>query len=247
MAYVLTATVGLYQFGAGLTLISLILLGVPAVLLARFSAAPSPVLATVAAFAVGMTLLLEGVAYSTGLWQFASNTGLVWFGWLSLELVLLAVLKVIFLVLFYELIFDDGVYHTRVIRGHMAEFVCFALAALVLVLVGQWWFAPTSAPETYYWIVALLLLASIAMLAVRSALTVHLFDKLVHFAAIGFVPLLCLEFLLVANGIKTVSGDWEVVTIPFTAIGLPLGEWLLALSIPVFVTVVYELYLDDRV
>lgn len=246
IVYFLTVTVGLSLFDAGFYTSIILLLGLPTVLLVRFSAAPSPMLVTVSVFGVGSALLLEGAANAYGLWYLNGPTDIAILGWITLEMLLLTAVKVVFLVLFYELLFDDSEYSISQARTRLVEFGLFVVAAVILIGSFNNIFDALSNSSAYYWITILLLFSSMAMLLVRRAVTLHLFDKIAHFVAVAAIPMLCLEFLLIANGHKTVISAAHDVSLPFTTLSLPFGEILLALSLPAFVTVVYELYLDDR-
>jgi hypothetical protein len=246
IVYFLVVTVALYQFDASLFTSAIVLLGIPTFFLARLSAAPPVMLVTVGCFAAGVALLLEWSAYSYGLWYIANTTGIELLGLISIEMLVVVICKILFLVLFYELLFDDGEYSTSNARNRLVEFGLFAVGTIMLLGVYYLFFDTLDAPTAYYWITIVLLMASLSMLAVKQALTVRLFDKIATYVLVAAVPLLCLEFLAVANGYKVIVSMLHPIVLPLVNVSLPLGEVLLALSMPIFVVAVYELYLDDR-
>lgn len=246
IVYCIVATVGLTQFGAGLYASLLLLLGIPIITLIRYSAAPSPVIATVTLFGVGLSLLLEGAAYAYGLWYMPSAVDAALFGWLTFGMVVLTTLKALFLVLFYELLFDDGFYRVANARERLIEFGLFAVGAVLIIGVLNVMFNALDTSRAYYWLTIALLLSSVAMLLVRRALKLRLVNKIATFVGVAAIPMLCVEWLLVANDFKIVTTSDNLVSLPFSGVALPLGEFLLALALPAFVITVYELYLDDR-
>ena len=246
LTYFVVATIALSVFGASLLASGIILFGFPTLFLARYSAAPQSVIMTVTAFGAGLALMLETVGHFYGLWYIQSVPVLRLFGVVPLEVILVTFLKVLFVVLLYEMLFDDGQYSRSNARTRFVSFGLFAVAALFLLAAHYFVFQSVYEPTAYYWLSAILLLTSFAMVAVGRTLTLPLFDKVVNFAAVAAVPLLCADFLAAANGYKQFMNILNPIMVPFTQVTLPLGEILLTLSIPIFVTTVYELYLDDR-
>ena len=245
IVYFVVVTIALTNFDVGLFTSAIILLGLPTFLLARFSAAPSVLLLAVTCFAVGMAFLLEGAAYAYGLWYTSSSVGVEIMGFLSLEIFLITLMKIIFLVLFYELLFDDGLYSLSKARNNFVEFGVFGISAAVLVGVISLLFDNFNDSNAYYWITIILLLSSLAMLSLRQALTLRLINKIVHFVGVAMIPMLCIELLIVSGGHKVIIPMLYTFSFPFTNTSLSIPDFLLAISIPAFVIVVYELYLDD--
>lgn len=247
IVYFIVATYGSIQFDLGILLSSLLILAIPTYFLARFSAAPPVLLVTVASFGAGMTFLFEGLGYLYGLWELSSPNGFTILGTLSIGVLVLTVLKVLFLVLFYELIFDDGEYSIALARDRVAEIGFFAIGSVILVSLFYVFFDRLSSPEMYYWITLILVGSSVSMLALRQSITLRLFNKITYFSAVAAVPMLSIEALLVNEGYKSFTNVVDPVSVALVGGALPLGEILLAFAVPTFVATLYELYLDDRV
>jgi len=244
--YFMVMAFALLQFGFGIVSAAVLMLGVPIYTLAHYSAAPRAMIITVSCFAIGMGLLLEGLGHMYGLWSLASEAGTTLPGGLTLEVIIITAFKVLFLILFYELLFDDGEYSIAEARSRLAEFGLFTSGAIVLVSVFYIFYDRFSMAGTYYWLTIILLLSSVAMLTVQQVLTPRLINKILVFAAVAVIPMLCIEYLLLGSGHKVITTLLHPVNLPLFAGPIPLGELLMAFSVPVFVSTIYELYLDDR-
>lgn len=243
--YFMVASFALLQFGFGIISAAVLMLGVPIYTLAHYSAAPRAMMITVSCFAIGMSLLLEGLGHIYGLWSLVSDTG-TFSGGLTFEILVVTSFKVLFLILFYELLFDDGEYSIAEARSRLSEFGLFTVAAIVLVSLFYFFYDQFAMPSMYYWLTLILLLSSVAMLTVQQVLTLRLVNKILLFAAVAAIPMLCVEYLLIGSGHKVITTMLHPVNLPLFAGPIPLGELLMAFSMPVFVSTIYELYLDDR-
>ncbi len=225
---------------------SLILFGLPAYFLARYSAAPSTVMIAVITFGVGITIILEGVAHIYGIWYTLGVDELRVFGLIPIEIFAASILQILFLALLYELIFDDGIYTTSHARVRYTAFVVFCVSVLGLVALHQYLLKGIFLSHSYVWILGILLASTFATLAVHKSLTLPFFDRLGAFSLVAAVPLLVNLFVAVANTQKifAYTGDYLYMF----ALGgnmFPIEEVLLALVMPLFVATFYELYLDD--
>ncbi len=245
--YFMVMSFALVQFGFGVISSTVLMLGVPVYMLVHYSAAPRAMVITVSCFAIGMSLLLEGLGHSYGLWTLVSDAGTAFPGGLTFEIITITSFKVLFLILFYELLFDDGEYSIAEARSRLAEFGLFAIGAMVLVSLFYIFYDKFALPSTYYWLTLILLTSSVAMLAVQQALTLRLANKILIFAAVAAIPMLCVEYLLLGSGHKVITTMLHPINLPIFSGSVPLGELLLAFSMPAFVSTIYELYLDDRV
>lgn len=245
--YYLLAGYLLYAVEADVLVVALALFGLPAYVLARYSAAPASVIIAVAVFGSGIALLLEGIAHIYGLWETTGFAQLQQFGLIPLEVLAGTVLQVLFLALLYELVFDDGIYAQ--VRAHVrfAAFGVFSLSVLLLIAVHHYVLAGTFLPYSYVWILCILVGASLAALAVYRFLSLRFFKRVFLFCICACVPLLANLFLVLANGHKLFIGT-ETYLFSFNILGstLPLEEVLLVFVMPFFVATIYELYLDDR-
>lgn len=246
VAYYALAAYGLYIFEAGLILTSLVLFGLPAYILARFSAAPSAVLIAVCTLGGGLALLLEGVAHIYGIWYTVGISELRLFGLIPIEMIVCTVLQTLFLALLYELIFDDGKYTTARASDRFVAFCVFCLCVLLLVAIHQYLLQGVFFTHSYLWILGVLTASSIAALAVHRALTLRFFDRLAGFCMIAVVPMLIGSILSITNTHKVFAHVQDYVY-AFTINGsmFPLEELILVLVMPAFVAVFYEIYLDD--
>ena len=148
---------------SGVTTI-VIMLALPIFFLARYSAAPTVLILTVTGFGIGVAILLEGIAHIYGLWttELTSGSGLV-----PLGLATVTFLKVLFLVLFYELLFDDGLYEISKARSRFVEFIFFGVGALILVFIFAKVFEALSSPTAYYWLTMILFGTCVGMLTIK--------------------------------------------------------------------------------
>jgi len=245
--YFTIAAYTLYLFDAGLIATSVVLFGIPAFLFAHYSAAPFPVLISVATFAAGVAILLEGIAHIYGLWYVPGVEIFRLFDLIPLEMVFAVILKILFLSLLYEFLFDDGEYSVTNARTRFTSFGMFALATLLLFAAHYFIFKSFIFPNAYYWVTVLFVLASLSMVFLHKTLSLRLLNKLTLFAVLAAVPLFIGEVLAVLNGHKLYESIYQPVSLPFIeGIVLPFGEFLLIFSLPFFVAAVYELYIDDR-
>ncbi len=233
-------------FESGILLSSIALFGVPAYVLARYSAAPANVLIAVVTLASGIAILFEGVAHIYGIWYTVGVDELRLFGLIPVEVIFASVLQFLFLVLLYELFFDDGEYTQSSVRTRYMAFGVFSVSVIALVALHQYVLHGILFTHSYLWILGILLLSSLASLAVHRRLTITFFDRVALFSVIAFVPLLVNLLVAVINTHRVFAHVHDYVyTFTVASSLLPLEELLLALTVPFFVAVFYELYLDD--
>lgn len=236
----------LYSFGAGILLTSIILFGLPAYVLAHYSAAPSAVLSSVVVFGAGLAVLLEGVAHIYGIWYTLGVDELRLFGLIPLEVIFSTIIQTLFLVLLYEFIFDDGDYTTAKTRVRFISFGVFSLSVLVLLALHQYLLKGIFFTHSYIWILGILVASTLATLAVTRTLSLRFFDRLFLFAIVACLPLSAGLFLAITNTHKVFAyaNDYLFSFMIFGNL-VPIEEILLMLAIPLFVATFYEVYLDD--
>lgn len=245
--YYALAAYALVVFSAPLLISSLVLFGLPAALLAHFTRAPQSVLFSVSFFAIGLAMLLEGVAHMYGLWYTVGAESTRIFSVVPLEMVVAVGLQVIFLTLVYELVFDDGKYTARSARERFTYFISFAVAVTGLLAMHIYMFDGYLFTYSYVWLLAILAAASLTMVILHRAHIVPFLDRFVAFAAIGSGPLLLAAWIGELNVHKVFALETEYLArISIGPVSLPLEELLLVVLIPLVVAVVYELYLDDQ-
>jgi hypothetical protein len=225
---------------------ALVLFGVPAYFLARFSAAPTAVITAITIFGVGLALVLEGIAHIYGIWYFVGVEELRLFGIIPLEVIVISVVQTLFLVLLYELIFDDGEYSEAPSHHRLLAFFVFVAGALTLLALHQFVLKDIFFSHSYIWILITLLGCALATLATLRALSFHFWDRLALFSVVAFVPLFTSLAVAVANTHKVFAYTNDYLW-SFTLYGtvVPLEEFLLMFCMPVFIATFYELYLDD--
>ena len=246
LTYFCLATFALTTFDFGLLTSSLVLFGVPAYLLARYSAAPSAVVLSVVAFGAGIAILLEGIAHIYGTWYTVGVDELRIFGLIPLEVIVTSILQTVFLALLYELIFDDGEYSTSSETVRFTAFGVLCLCVLSLVGIHQYVFNGVYFSHSYIWILGILVSSTFATLAVTRSFTLRFFDRLFAFTAVASIPLFLSLFVAVLNTHKIFAHTHDYLY-AFTFFGnvVPLEEVLLVVAMPIFVATLYELYLDD--
>lgn len=231
--------------GAGFLLTSLILFGLPSVALARFSAARSVVLLTIAMIGSGLAVLLEGIGHIYGLWQVSGAETVRLFGLIPVEAILSVILQVMFLTMLYELLFDDGQYTKSSVRARFGAIILLVGASFVLIGSHQYLFSGSDSTYFYFWILGSLLASCLASFLVYRSASLQLFNRLVYFMLIGAGPLLAGLSLAVFNGHKVFAGQYVSSFVWFDQT-VPLEEIMLILALPFFVATMYELYLDDQ-
>ena len=243
--YYVLAWYGLYVFGAEILLTSLVLFGVPAYALARFSSAPTSVLISVILLGASLALFLEGIAHVYGLWYTVGVDELRIFGLIPIEALVATTLQVVFLALVYESMFDDGVYTEQSSRTRMAAFGI--LLGTVAVLIALESVIDTRFMESpYQWLISALLLSCFLSLVTYRSLTVRFLDRLIYFTMVAAIPL-GINLMLAITNVHKVFANLNEYSYTYTlfASSVPLEELLLALTMPLLVATVYEIYLDD--
>jgi hypothetical protein len=245
--YFSIVTFGLLAFDAGSLTSALFLFGFPAMLMVRFSSAPAGVLIVVATFGAGLAILLEGIAHTYGIWYSLGVEELRLFGLIPIEVIGSSIAQTLFLVLLYELLFDDGEYSESHARHRFLSFGVFALGVVLLLLIHQYVLQGIFLTHSYIWILGILCISAVASLAVTKTLTLRFFDRLVAFTLYSAVPLLLSLLVSVANTHKIFAHETDYLyTLTLFREMVPLEELLLVLAFPLFVATMYELYLDDR-
>lgn len=236
----------LYIFNAGILVTSIVLFGLPALVLAHFSAASRTVLASVATFGAGIAIMLEGAAHIYGIWYTLGIEQLRIFGIIPLEGILASILQTLFLVLLYELLFDDGEYVDDTAHARFIAFGVFAAAVLLLVGIHTYAVHTILLSHSYLWLLGIFIGSTLAALAASRALTVPFFKRLFYFTLVACVPLFIALFLAVTNTQKifAYTNDYLYTFKIFGNI-LPIEEVILTLVLPMFVATFYEMYLDD--
>jgi magnesium-transporting ATPase (P-type) len=245
--YYCIAIFSLLIFEAQILVTSVVLFGIPAYALARFSLAPLSVILMVALVGAGVGVLLEALAHVYGLWYTAGVNVAKLFGIIPIEGVLAITLQIVFLTLVYETMFDDGVYNLRNIHKRILLFVGVGIAFMVFawgsIAISSVFFIES----VYVWLLILLALACFVLLFIYRAFTVQLLDRIVLFTIIAIGPLLGALLVAVVNVQKVFAFTGEYVY-SFAVLGeiIPLEEVLLLFILPLLVATVYELYLDDQ-
>jgi hypothetical protein len=246
LVYYALATYGLFVFGSGLLATSIVLFGVPAYLLARYSAAPSAVLVSVVVFGAGISVLLEGIAHIYGIWYTIGVDELRLFGIIPLEVIATSITQTLFLALLYELIFDDGEYSEAHISTRLTAFGIFAISGIALVCLHVFFLQYIFFGNSYVWVLITLIGATLTTLAITDSLSLRFFDRLSLFTLVASIPLFCSLLLALLNTHKVFAytNDYFYT---FILLGntVPLEEVLLTLALPLFVATFYEVYLDD--
>jgi hypothetical protein len=246
IVYYALASYGLLVFGAGLLATSIILFGLPAYALARYSAAPSAVLLSVVVFGSGIAILLEGIAHIYGIWYTIGIDELRLFGIIPIEVIATSIIQTLFLALLYELIFDDGEYSEAPISTRLTAFGIFAFSALVLVGLHVYMFKDILFNHSYIWMLITLVGATLTTLAITDSLSLRFFDRLTFFTLVASIPLFCSLCVAVFNTHKVFAFTNDYLyTFMLFGNAVPLEELLLTLAIPLFVATFYEVYLDD--
>lgn len=236
---------GLYAFGAGILLTSLILFGVPAYALARFSSAPSQVLVSVSVFGASLAFLMESIAHTYGLWYTIGEDVARVLGVVPIEAVVATTLQVLFLALLYEAMFDDGVYTDGSSRNRFAAFGVLA-GTIAFLVIFEAYFDTRLIENPYQWLISAFVLACFLSLLTYRSLTIRFLDRLIYFTLAATVPL-SINLMLAVTNVHRVFANVHEYAYSYVLFSstIPLEEFLLALTVPLLVGTVYEIYLDD--
>ena len=246
LSYYGVAFFGLYIFDAGILATALVLFGLPAFIFARFSAAPTLLLITVALFGFVLTIFLEGIAHMYGLWYSLGVEELKFFGLVPLEVIIASSMQILFLVLVYEFLFDDEEYSIAHVRTRYISIGTFFVSTLSLFALHQYVLRGIFLPYSYLWILGILSFSTLSILATHRGLTIRFFDRLSLFMLCTSIPLGMGLLLAVVNTQKIFASTHEYL-FSFTILGstLPLEEICIIFIMPLFVATFYEIYLDD--
>lgn len=241
------ATVAILAFETQILMSSIVLFGLPAYVLARFSLAPFSVLLVVGLVGTGIGIMLETIAHLYGLWYTAGTNVAKLFGVIPLEGVLSIVLQVVFLALIYETLFDDGVYTERSVNRRIGYFVGITTALLGLSWLGIVLKDSFFIESAYIWLLLLLMATCFVVLFVYRAFSVQLLDRIILFSTVAVVPLMSAVIVAVFN-VQKVFALGSEYSYTFSVLGetIPLEEVVLVALLPLLVATVYELYLDDQ-
>ncbi len=237
---------GLAVFDAGIVATSLVLFGIPAYMLARYSAAPAAVLSSVAIFGIGLSVLLEGIAHTYGIWYVLGVEELKLFGLIPLEVIATSLLQILFLVLLYELLFDDGEYSEMDVSHRLISIGTFSVAVFLLVGLHRYILTAVFVSYSYTWIVGILIASSFSLLVMTGSMSVRFFDRLCAFSLYASFPLLCSLYIAIVNThiVFAYTSDY-LYTFQLWGTIVPIEAFLMLFALPLFVATCYELYLDD--
>jgi hypothetical protein len=245
--YYALGTYALYIFGAGLLVSTLVLFGIPALVLSHFTLAPPAVLISIALLGSGIAILFEGIAHIYGLWYSVGIEEARLFGLAPIEMLIATTLQVLFLGLLYEVMFDDGIYTPRSAWERMTFFGVFAIAVIVLVGLHQYVFSGIFLSYSYLWIVGAVVMSALAALALHRDLSVTFFDKIIDFSLVASIPLALSLWIASTNVHKVFANTTEYIgTFSLYGQTVPLEEIALLFALPFFVGTIYEIYLDDK-
>ncbi len=245
--YYVLSSYALYLFGAEILLTSLVLFGIPAYALAKFSLAPTPVLVSIILLGTGLSLLLEATAHVYGLWYTVGVDELRIFSIVPIEALGAMVLQVLFLSLVYEALFDDGVYTTQSARKRYGVFSLLAIGVFFFIFIHSLINDRIFGSASYIWLNLSLLGACFISLAVYRVFTIQFLDRLVYFVGVAMIPLVINLGISVAN-VHKVFANYNEYAYTFSFMGemVPLEEVILVMTIPFFVATMYEIYLDNN-
>ncbi len=245
--YYTIAWYALSVFDAGLVATAVILYGVPSILLAYYSYAPAVVLITVSAIGIGLSMLLESVAHIYGLWYTLGAAETRLFGLVPAETMIAAMMQSIFFVLLYELFFDDGVYNRSSLRTRMGSFLLFTFAAMLLIMIQQYWLAGFFLTYSYVWMVLVICACVVAAMGVYRYYSITFFNRIRNFTLLAAIPSAMAMALAVINTHKVFANPEQYIfTLTIFEEMVPFEEVLLIFAVPFLIATIYELYLDDK-
>ena len=225
--------------------VAIVLSIIPALVIWRLESLRSYILPIVLLVTLGVSLVLEVIAYLNGIWYEISPWGVRVFGLVPAEALLATFAHVLFLIVAYEFWFDDqktsGAHPVHLSYGLALSGVLLALAlAYVYVFSGIF----------FVYSYALLIMVVFAVFFVAVALTHRaswrLLRKATYFALALYPASLLYEYVVLTNDLRFLANTSEYLsTCTFFDLSLQLEELIFILVIPFWVAILYELYLDD--
>lgn len=246
LVYYGACTYALVLFESGILVSSLVLFGLPAYVLARFSLAPTSLLLAVSLFGMALAILLESAAHIYGLWLTVGANETRLFSLIPVEMITAITLQVVFLVLVYETLFDDGQYDSLQPQKRWGLFGLFTLAVAGLVAMHVYLFDGWLFDHSYLWLMGILVTAGLSVLIAYRRQVVLFLDRFVLFSMVAAIPMLAFLWVSVINVHKVFALESAYVhMVSLGSVTVPLEELLLVFVVPFLVAVIYEVYLDD--
>ena len=195
---------------------------------------------------VSITLFLEVIAYTNGLWYELSPSQLRLFGIIPVEALVAAFAHLLFFVVVYEYFFDDQKTSRRKPTTHLPYLLAGAGCLLALSLGYLYLFSGLLLPYPYVAFLAIGVVVFLAAVAVFHRAWLQVTKKAAIFAVAVYPLSVVYELVALKNDLRFFANTNEYLY-TFTVLGepLPLEELIFILVIPLWLAVIYELYLDD--
>lgn len=246
--YYSIATIALVSTAAGSLLTALVLFGAPTVLLLWQSNAPKVLILHLVVISSTVGVLLQGFAHAGGVWFMESDSALRLFSFLPIEAVLVSAMQAAFLVVLYEVLFDDCRYSTRTLRERLAATFVLAIGGVAILFFGYIVTFGFATNFLFWWLLFGLVAPAIAALLTTRNLSVALIDRLVDFSLVSAVPLALSLFVALANSQLIYSGtSTSLQKVFWFHTYVPIEALALLFLFPFTIAVLYELYLDDGI
>lgn len=218
------------------------LIGVPLVLLLYTTRLAVGRLLAAVGVMTALFAIIDVIGHASGSWYTIVGSSWRPLG-MSMEMVLFAVLHLLFLLTLYEYAFDDGRVGGR-LRSHALPLVS---AVVVLLVAAFYLFSVWLITFPFAWIIVLLCTVLFGVLLIsRQGSTAKLLKKAAVFSVLVFPLSLLYEYVALVAEVRVFAFvDEYLFMVPFGTYLMPVEEVLLLLLWPALMVVVYECFVDD--
>ena len=233
-------------FDTGVFATSILLSIIPVAYLWLQLRPPTSLLSVIAVFAVGTTLLFEAIAASNGLWYSVPGNSWQLFGSVPAALFFSNFVFNVFVVVLYEYFVDDRSLHEPRANKHFRWLVFFAGATTLIGLVASVSLSGTVSSYAFATLLMLVVGTLGAVLWLSHSASRQLLLKAAKAAGLIF-PFFVIHEIVALFNVHIVYANPTQYLYSITLLGndWPLEKLFFFIIIPIWLVVVYEVYLDD--
>lgn len=225
---------------------SLVLVGLPVVWLWSQLRPPLAIAAVIAVFAVGSTLLFEAIAVSNGLWYSVPSFDLFLFGVVPIELFLATFVFNAFSLLLYEYFIDDRVLDEPRGHKHFRWLLFFAISTTLIGALASVMLRGVVVPFAFVVLLSIVV-CTLGLVVVLSHSTSRLLVRKAVTGALLLFPFYIVHELVALFNTQVVYANptQYIYYIQLLGNDWPIEKLVFFLAVPLWLIVVYEVYLDD--
>ncbi|MCA9368297.1 hypothetical protein KC887_08670 [Candidatus Kaiserbacteria bacterium] len=238
--------IGAVLFDLGVFGTALLLVVIPVVWLWMQLHPPLSLVAIIAVFAVGSTLIFEAIAASNGLWYSVPDVDMLLFGVVPVELFFATFVFNAFALLLYEFFVDDRSFDEPRSHKHYRWLLFFALSTTIIGVLSAVMLHGVVMPFAF----AALLMVVVGTLGLVVWLSHSASRVLARKALLGaglLFPFYVIHELVALFNTQVVYANpgQYLYYIPLLGNDWPIEKLVFFIAVPLWLIVVYEVYLDD--